>query len=389
MPSSKKIILSGNEAIARGAYEAGLRLAAGYAGTPASEVMNYLVARQSDDFYAEWSSDEKVALEVCLGASTLGQRSLCSMKANGFNICLDTLMSLTKKGITGGMVFVVVDDPEVRYSDVYQDTREFMKIIGFTILEPQTIEECYSAGKESLAMSEEKGQPVFIRITNKLGHLYAPLEVGEREAPRPPKFDDTPFKFNPYSKEKEKIIPYFCPGCPHEGFYRNFSVPEGYIINGDIGCYEMAGFGNNGKDDKPIREIIDTLFVMGSGLSVSQGQLICGQKSIAFCGDGTFWHSGINGLINAAYHKHNIILIIMDNSCTGMTGQHPVPDLSIEKMCENLGCHVKIANPYKKEEVQSAVAEALENPDRINVIISRAMCMIKFKRLQKSNEVHN
>lgn len=383
--SDRKILLCGNEAIAEGAYEAGVRLAASYPGTPASEIMNYLIKKKSDNFYAEWSSNEKVALEICFGASTMNQRSICSMKANGFNLCVDSLMSLTQKGIAGGLVMAVVDDPDVRYSDVFQDTRKFMQEVGFSILEPETVQECLDLTKKAFELSEEKKMPVFVRITSKIGHLYAPTKIGERKPPRKPEFDKTPFKFNPYSKQDHEIIPYFCPGCPHESFYKNFIPPEGYVINGDIGCYEIAGFGNNGKDDKPLREIIDTLFVMGSGINVAQGQLICGQKSIALCGDSTFWHCGINGLINAAYQKHNVIMIIMDNSATAMTGQHPVPDLPIEKVCESIGCHVEIVNPYKKGEVEEAIKRAIANPDRINVIISRAICMLLKQRIIKSS----
>lgn len=375
-----KIILCGNEAIAEGAYEAGVRLATSYPGTPASEIMNYLIKKKSDNFYAEWSSNEKVALEICLGASTLNQRSFCSMKANGFNLCIDSLMGLTKKGIKGGLVIVVVDDPDVRYSDVFQDSKKFMKAIDFPILEPKTIDDCLNMPQKAFELSEKIERPVFISLDNKLGHLYSPVKIGRRTLPKKPKFDETPHRFNPYSKEKEKTIPYFCPGCPHEAFYQNFNSPKGYIINGDIGCYEMAGFGNNKKDIKPIREIIDTLFVMGSGLNVSQGQLICGQKSIAFCGDGTFWHSGINGLINAVYQKHNISLVIMDNLCVAMTGQHPVPDISIENVCQDLGCHVEVVNPYKKDQVTQALKNAVNNNNRINVIISRASCILKLAR---------
>jgi TPP-dependent indolepyruvate ferredoxin oxidoreductase alpha subunit len=375
-----KAILCGNEVVAQGALEAGARLATSYPGSPASEIMNYLIGKKSKDFYAEWSSNEKVALEICLGASTVNQRSLCSMKANGLNLCIDTLMSLTKKGIKGGLVVVVVDDPDVRYSDVVQDSKRFMEVIGFPILEPKTIQDCLEMPKKAFELSEKIARPVFISLNNKLGHLYAPVRINKRVYPKKPKFDKNSYKFNPYSKEKEKTIPYFCPGCPHEAFYSSFNPPESYIINGDIGCYEIAGFGNNKDDKKPIREMIDTLFVMGSGINVSQGQFICGQKSIALCGDGTFWHSGINGLINAVYNKHNIVFIIMDNLCVAMTGQQSVPNISIEKVCQDMGCHVEVVNPYEKEQVSKAIKNAIDNTNRINVIISRASCVLKLSR---------
>jgi len=381
----KKVLLSGNEAMARGAYEAGIKLATSYPGTPATEIMDYLLKLKSDDFYAEWSSNEKVALELCFGASTMNQRSLCSMKANGLNLCIDSLMSITKKGIKGGLVVVVVDDPDVRYCDVRQDSRKFMKVIGFPILEPKTLNDCLKMTKNAFELSEEIERPVFISLDNKLGHLYSPIEIGKRIKPIKANFDKTKHKFNPYSKEREEIIPYFCPACPHESFYKNLKIPKSFVINGDIGCYEMAGFGNNKKNEyKLVREIIDTLFVMGSGVNVSQGQLICGQRSIALCGDSTFWHCGINGLINAAYNKHNIIFVIMDNSCVAMTGQHPVPQISIEKVCKDLGCYVEIVNPYFKNPIQNAINKAIKNKNRINVIISRAPCMLK-----KQHEIRN
>ena len=383
---NKNDLLCGNEALAQGAYEAGIRLATSYPGTPASEIMEYLIKKKSTNFYAEWSSNEKVALEICIGASTLNQRSFCSMKANGFNLCIDSLMSLTKKGICGGMVIAVVDDPDVRYSDVFQDSKKLMKFIGFPILEPKSVEECYNFAKKAFRLSEDSKTPVFISITNKIGHLYSVVNVGDRRAlSRKPVFCNIPYKFNPYSKEKEEVIPYFCPGCPHESFYKNVSFPKEYVINGDIGCYEMAGFGNNGKDDKPLRRIIQSLFVMGSGVNVSQGQIICGKKSIALCGDGTFWHSGINGLINAAYQKHNVIFIIMDNLCVAMTGQQQAPDLSIEKICQDLGCNVEIINPYVKGEAQKAIDRAVANQNKINVIINRAPCILKVKKMKKNS----
>jgi TPP-dependent indolepyruvate ferredoxin oxidoreductase alpha subunit len=381
-----KIILSGNEAIAQGAYESGIRLATSYPGTPASEIMDFLLKKKSDNFYAEWSTNEKIALEICFGASTVKQRSLCSMKANGINLCIDSLMSLTKKGITGGLVIAVIDDPDARYSDVVQDSSEFMNVIGFPILKPTTIEECREMTIKAFKLSEEIGKPVFINTTNKIGHLYKPIKINERNKPKKAVFDKTPFKFNPYSKEKEKVIPYFCNGCPHDSFYDGFCIPNDYIVNGDIGCYEMAGFGNNGKNDNPKREIIDTLFVMGSGINVAQGQIICGQKAIALCGDSTFWHSGINGLINAACNKHQLTYFIMDNSCIAMTGQQPTPQLSIEKTCESLGCNVKIVNPYKKEEVENSIKSALNDTKQINIIISRAPCMLRKMRDLKVNK---
>ena len=122
----KKVFLMGNEAIARGAVEAGVNVAAGYPGTPSSEILTTLAKFTTDfGFYAEWSVNEKVALEVASGASYAGARALVSMKQVGLNVASDPLMSLAYIGVKGGLVIVVADDPGPHSSQTEQDTRNF------------------------------------------------------------------------------------------------------------------------------------------------------------------------------------------------------------------------------------------------------------------------
>src|SRR3989338_6693896 len=125
-------------------------------------------------------------------------------------------------------------------------------------------------------------------------------------------------------------IPYFCKGCPHERTYEALvevlKLYPNTIINGDIGCYEIAGFGNvsgkNEPDYKKLRDLIDTLFVMGSGISVSQGMYKSGYKGkiVALAGDSTFFHACMPGIVNAVVNKSEITFLIFDNRCTAMTG---------------------------------------------------------------------
>ena len=122
MSVSKKVIMLGNEAIARGAYEAGVKVSAAYPGTPSTEISEYLV-QYKDDVYCEWSPNEKVAAEVAVGASLAGTRAMSCMKHVGFNVAADPAYSVSYMGVNGGLVIVVADDPGLYSSQNEQDTR--------------------------------------------------------------------------------------------------------------------------------------------------------------------------------------------------------------------------------------------------------------------------
>lgn len=122
MAESKKVIMLGNEAIARGAYEAGVKLSAAYPGTPSTEISEYLV-QYKDSLYCEWSPNEKVAAEVAVGASLAGCRAMACMKHVGFNVAADPAYSVSYMGVNGGLVIVVADDPGLYSSQNEQDTR--------------------------------------------------------------------------------------------------------------------------------------------------------------------------------------------------------------------------------------------------------------------------
>jgi len=184
-------------------------------------------------------------------------------------------------------------------------------------------------------------------------------------------------------------IPFFCEGCPHKSTYTDLMEvieTKKVIINGDIGCYEMAGFGNYNNENK-MRDLIDTLYVMGSGISISEGMFHAGYKYkiIALAGDSTFFHSCIPGLINAFQNRANILYLILDNRCTAMTGQqlNPSSFLEIENIVKSIGIkNVKTINSYDSKNLKKSMKDYLNN-NELSVIISKGECIkLRLKRLK-------
>jgi indolepyruvate ferredoxin oxidoreductase alpha subunit len=170
----------GNEAIARGAIEAGITLAASYPGTPSSEIGNTLarVAKKLG-FYFEWSANEKVALEVAYGASMLNQRVLCSMKHVGLNVALDILNPISLRGVKGGLVVVSTDDPSQHSSRTEQDNRWLGKLNDVPIIEPSSPQEAKDFTKYALELSERVKLPILIRTVTRLSHMRSDVELGK------------------------------------------------------------------------------------------------------------------------------------------------------------------------------------------------------------------
>ncbi len=172
-----KKLLMGNEAIARGAVEAGLNLATAYPGTPSSEIVGTLAEWSRDfGFYAEWSVNEKVALEVAAGAAYTGAYTLVAMKQVGLNVASDPLMSLAYIGVKGAMVVVVADDPGPHSSQTEQDTRVFAKFAKLPVFDPSSPEEALAMTKAAFALSHRYQTPVFLRPTTRVCHATAGIE---------------------------------------------------------------------------------------------------------------------------------------------------------------------------------------------------------------------
>ena len=184
-PEGHRAVLMGNEAIARGAVEAGLQLIAAYPGTPSSEVCEALLdAAPESDFYVEWSLNEKVAFEVAAGASLAGGRVMCAMKNAGLNVAMDTFMTLPYGGIKGGMVVVVADDPDAHYSSNEQDTRVLAAYAEIPCLEPENQQEAKDMTKAAFAFSEDLALPVFLRSVSRISHASGDVHFGEVRAQR-------------------------------------------------------------------------------------------------------------------------------------------------------------------------------------------------------------
>jgi indolepyruvate ferredoxin oxidoreductase alpha subunit len=174
--------MSGNEAIARAVWDAGVRVAAAYPGTPSTEILEN-VARYPD-LYSEWSVNEKVSLEVAIGASVTGARGFCAMKHVGLNVAADALMTLTLTGVVGGLMIAVADDVGFSSSQNEQDSRFWGRFAHLPVLEPADSQEAYAMTRAAFALSERFGAPVILRLTTRVCHVKCLVEVGERETAR-------------------------------------------------------------------------------------------------------------------------------------------------------------------------------------------------------------
>jgi len=553
----KKILLLGNEAITRGAIEAGVSVATTYPGTPSSEIADTfskiakhkIKEKKNLGFYFEYSTNEKVALEIAAAAAITGLRSLTCMKHVGLNVASDTFMTYLYLGCRGGHVIVSADDPSCHSSQNEQDNRYFAIFGGAPMFEPSTPQEAKEMTRIAFKISEELQSPVLLRTTTRLNHMRAPIKLNKIEKSkekgkfeRNPMWVTTPeiararhpelikmlekaekisgsylyneiinigkqsewgiitsgvsynyvreiseklklnvkilklgmthpiprnickrfirsckkiiiveelvpilenqikqiiydigsnakifgkttghfsrlyeynldiiedsflriFKINKEIKnpnvsklELPKRPPALCPGCPHRAtYYAAKKVqPKGVIYPTDIGCYTL------GKE-KPL-EMADLLLCMGSSVGTACGLAVATDKKIiSFMGDSTFFHSGIPPLIDAVHHNHNVVITVLDNRTTAMTGHQPHPGNDFDGMgrpakkilVENVvkGCGVKnieIINPNDIKKSSEAYKRAL-NFNGTSVVISKSPCIILENRnKRRRNEV--
>ncbi len=174
----KKLLL-GNAAVARGAYEAGVRIVSSYPGTPSTEITEEIV--KFEEIYAEWAPNEKVAAEVAIGASIGGARAMSCMKHVGLNVMADPVFTVSYTGVSGGLVFCVADDPGMHSSQNEQDSRHYAKASKIMMLEPADSSECKEMTKAAFALSEQFDTPVFLRLSTRVSHSQSLVELGERE----------------------------------------------------------------------------------------------------------------------------------------------------------------------------------------------------------------
>ncbi len=178
------LLLLGNEAIARGALEAGVAFATTYPGTPSSEIsLNLFQISRQSELYFEYSTNEKVALEVAAGAANAGLRTFCMMKHVGLNVAADPLMTLAYVGVRGGLVILSADDPAMFSSQNEQDNRYYAKMAGLPMLEPSSVQEAMEMVRAAFDLSEQLQEPVIVRTTTRINHSSGFVRLGELKKP--------------------------------------------------------------------------------------------------------------------------------------------------------------------------------------------------------------
>lgn len=236
--AEKKIML-GNEAIARGAYEAGVKVSAAYPGTPSTEISENIV--KYPEIYAEWSPNEKVAMEVAIGASISGVRAMASMKHVGVNVASDPLYTISYAGVNGGLVLVAADDPGLYSSQNEQDSRCVARAAIVPVVEPSDSAEAKEFMKFAFEVSENYDTPVILRTTTRLSHSQGTVELCDRVEPEDKIYERNPAKFvmmpgnakgrHLYVEERmKKLAADSCDFSINRAEYRDTSI--GFITSG-------------------------------------------------------------------------------------------------------------------------------------------------------------
>ncbi len=516
-----KMLMLGNEAVARGLYEAGCAFVSSYPGTPSTEITEAIA--KYPEVYAEWAPNEKVAMESAFGACLAGKRTFCGMKHVGLNVAADPLFTISYTGVNGGMVIGVADDAGMHSSQNEQDSRHYAKAAKIPMLEPADSAEGLAFAKLAYDLSEQFDTPVLLKMCTRVSHSQSVVECGDRMevqkeyAKDPQKYimmpgnakrrhplveertrklvewaetaainrleagedksmgiitSSTSYQYVkevcgdkypvlklgmiwPLPEQKirdlaaavDKLVvveeldgfieehcrnlglevtgkdkfscidelsqnkvaaglgkdiargkaldeaiparpPVMCAGCPHRGLFYTLAKNKVTAL-GDIGCYTLGAV--------PPLGALDTTICMGASISGLHGFTKAGGgKAVAVIGDSTFMHSGVTGLINAAYNESDSTIIIVDNSITGMTGHQqnpttgfnlrgdPCTKIDLESLCKAVGIRrVRVVDPYDLEACDTALKEELA-ADEPSVIISRRPCaLLKYVKHKK------
>lgn len=241
----KKMML-GNEAVARGLYEAGCAVVSSYPGTPSTEITEY--AAKYDEVYCEWAPNEKVAAEVAFGASLAGARSACCMKHVGLNVAADPLFTLSYTGVNGGMVICVADDPGMHSSQNEQDSRHYAVASKIPMLEPSDSREAKEFTKAAFELSERFDTPVLLRMCTRIAHSQCAVELEDRKEAGLKEYVKNPQKFimspanairrHPAVEERTAAVTAFAESCEFNRAEMAENNSLGIITSGT--CYEYV-----------------------------------------------------------------------------------------------------------------------------------------------------
>ncbi len=200
-------LMLGNEAVARGLYEAGVTVVSSYPGTPSTEITEY--AAKYKEMYCEWAPNEKVAMEVALGASIGGARAFCAMKHVGLNVAADPLFTASYTGVNAALVIGVADDPGMHSSQNEQDSRHYAMAAKLPMLEPSDSEECKEYTKLAFTLSEQFDTPVLLRLSTRVSHSQSVTETGDRLNVSLKEYKKDPAKYvmmPSYAKAKHVVV---------------------------------------------------------------------------------------------------------------------------------------------------------------------------------------
>ncbi|UMZ73806.1 indolepyruvate ferredoxin oxidoreductase subunit alpha [Natranaerofaba carboxydovora] len=314
-------LLSGNEAIARGAFESGVKVAAAYPGTPSTEILQNVA--EYEDIYAQWSSNEKVALEVGIGASIGGARTLVAMKHVGVNVAADPLMTLSYTGVNGGLVLVSADDPGMHSSQNEQDNRRFAKFAKIPLLEPSDSQEAKDYVGKALDISERFDLPVMLRVTTRISHALTGVNLEEPNEGN----------LKEYNKDKEKYVM-----IPAYGRKRH-EVLENKLV-------DMKSFSENS----------------------SLNQIEWGDKDI--------------GIITSGICYQYVKEALPGSSCLKLGFTHPLPEKLIKEFASKVNklYVVEELEPYMEEKIKAMGIEVIgKEVFPLNGEISASMIQEKIK----------
>ena len=225
-----KHLYLGNEAVARGLYEAGVRVVSAYPGTPSTEITEAAV--KYPEIYCEWAPNEKVATETACGASIGGARSFCAMKHVGLNVAADPLFTMSYIGVNGGMVLAVADDPGMHSSQNEQDSRNYARAAKVPMLEPADSKECRDFTKLAYELSEQFDTPVILRLTTRIAHSRSIVEEGERQ--------ELPLKEYKKDPSKNVMLPAFAK-AKHEKVEARIKTLAAYAETTSLNVIEDNG----------------------------------------------------------------------------------------------------------------------------------------------------
>ena len=234
----EKVLLSGNEAIARGAYEYGVHFAAAYPGTPSTEILENVARHYKDVIKCQWAPNEKVAVEVTIGACFGGMRALAAMKHVGVNVAADPLFTLSETGVNGGFVLVSADDPGMHSSQNEQDNRRYAKFAKMILLEPSDSQEAKDFVGAAMELSEKFDLPVLLRITTRIAHSKSVVELGERK--------EVPIKDYIPNIEKRVVIPAHA-RVLHQKLEERLAQVKEYANTSSLNRIEEGTYTRNGK----------------------------------------------------------------------------------------------------------------------------------------------